>query len=201
MANEGGAGEPAEGAAWDFFVSYTQADRAWAEWIAWQLEEAGYRVLVQAWDLVPGSNWAHGMDEGIRRSARTVAVLSAAYARSVFGTVEWRAAWVADPLGERRKLLVTRVEDCPRPGVLAQVVGIDLFDRPRDRARAELLRAAELAVTGARAKPPTPPEFPGGGGGAGGGGGGGRRPPPPRRASRVGSAWVTCPRQAGRPSV
>ena len=22
----------------DFFVSYTSADRAWAEWIAWQLE-------------------------------------------------------------------------------------------------------------------------------------------------------------------
>ncbi|MGH4014617.1 MAG: TIR domain-containing protein [Pseudonocardiaceae bacterium] len=28
-----------DGAAWDFFVSYTQADRAWAEWIAWLLEE------------------------------------------------------------------------------------------------------------------------------------------------------------------
>jgi hypothetical protein len=25
----------------DFFVSSTAADRLWAEWIAWQLEEAG----------------------------------------------------------------------------------------------------------------------------------------------------------------
>jgi hypothetical protein len=25
------------GQAADFFVSYTSADRAWAEWIAWQL--------------------------------------------------------------------------------------------------------------------------------------------------------------------
>jgi hypothetical protein len=40
----------------DFFVSYTQADRHWAEWIAWVLEEDGYRVLIQAWDFVPGSN-------------------------------------------------------------------------------------------------------------------------------------------------
>jgi TIR domain len=32
----------------DFFVSYTQVDQAWAEWIAWLLEEDGYRVLVQA---------------------------------------------------------------------------------------------------------------------------------------------------------
>jgi hypothetical protein len=49
---------------WDFFVSYTQADREWAVWIAWILEEAGYRVLVQAWDFGPGSNWVQGMQDG-----------------------------------------------------------------------------------------------------------------------------------------
>ena len=38
----------------DFFVSYTSADRAWAEWIAWQLEAEGYTVVVQAWDFTPG---------------------------------------------------------------------------------------------------------------------------------------------------
>jgi hypothetical protein len=32
----------------DFFVSYTSADRAWAEWIVWQLEAEGYKVVVQA---------------------------------------------------------------------------------------------------------------------------------------------------------
>ena len=31
----------------DFFVSYTSADRAWAEWIAWQLEAEGYQVDAQ----------------------------------------------------------------------------------------------------------------------------------------------------------
>ncbi|THJ45369.1 toll/interleukin-1 receptor domain-containing protein [Candidatus Frankia alpina] len=161
MTNGGSSAGPADGGVvWDFFVSYTQADRGWAEWIAWQLEDAGYRVLVQAWDFVPGSNWARGMDDGVRMSARTVAVLSGAYFRSVFGTAEWQAAWAADPLGEQRKLLVARVEDCPRPGVLAQVVGIDIFDRSQDQARTVLLQAAELAITGARAKPPTPPPFP-----------------------------------------
>jgi len=33
------------GQAADFFVSYTSADRTWAEWIAWQLEQAGYQVM------------------------------------------------------------------------------------------------------------------------------------------------------------
>ncbi len=31
----------------DFFVSYTGADIAWAEWVAWVLEEAGLATLVQ----------------------------------------------------------------------------------------------------------------------------------------------------------
>jgi hypothetical protein len=61
----------APGGEWDFFVSYAQADRAWAEWIAWQLEEAEHQVLVQAWDMVPGSNWMYRMDQG-RRARRAV---------------------------------------------------------------------------------------------------------------------------------
>jgi TIR domain len=31
-----------------FFISYNKTDRAWAEWIAWQLEEAGYTTIIQA---------------------------------------------------------------------------------------------------------------------------------------------------------
>jgi hypothetical protein len=29
----------------DFFISYNKADRQWAEWIAWQLEDSGYKTL------------------------------------------------------------------------------------------------------------------------------------------------------------
>lgn len=37
----------------DFFVSYTRTDAAWAEWIAWQLEATGKRVVIQSWDFCP----------------------------------------------------------------------------------------------------------------------------------------------------
>ena len=30
----------------DFLISYNKADRAWAEWIAWQLEDAGYSTVL-----------------------------------------------------------------------------------------------------------------------------------------------------------
>lgn len=145
---------------WDFFVSYTHADQAWAQWIAWVLEEAGFRVLVQAWDFVPGVNWVTGMDVGIARAARTIAVLSPEYNRSMYGAAEWRAAWAADPTGEERRLLVARIADCERPGLLGQVVSVDLFPGDEHQARTELLRAARLAVTGGRGKPSGAPPFP-----------------------------------------
>ncbi|WP_131770583.1 toll/interleukin-1 receptor domain-containing protein [Candidatus Protofrankia californiensis] len=148
---------------WDFFVSYTQTDQAWAAWIAWQLEEAGgFRVLLQAWDMVPGTNFVVGMQNGVTRAQHTIAVLSDAYARSLFGAAEWQAAFSADPDGFQRKLLVVRVEDCARPGLLGQVVSFDLFSVPEDEARDELVKWARLAATGGRAKPADPPTFPGG---------------------------------------
>ncbi len=39
----------------DLFISYTSADDDWAEWIAWQLESAGYTTLTwQNLDRVEG---------------------------------------------------------------------------------------------------------------------------------------------------
>ncbi|WP_083473263.1 toll/interleukin-1 receptor domain-containing protein [Frankia sp. R43] len=148
------------GAGWDFFVSYTQTDQPWAEWIAWTLEDASYRVLIQARDFVPGSNWVRSMDQGAAAARQTIAVLSAAYTRSIYGAAEWQAAWSTDPTGARHKLLIARVEDRPRPGLLGQVVPFDLFGVPQDIAHADLLRAAELAASGGRAKPTTAPPFP-----------------------------------------
>jgi tetratricopeptide (TPR) repeat protein len=149
----------AGGGRWDFFVSYARADRAWAEWIAWQLEEDGYRVLVQAWDMVAGAGWAQLMQEGVRDAGRTVAVLSAAYLDSMFATAEWQAAWRDDPLGEQRKLLVFRVAECDRPGLLGGIVSADLFGMEEAAARGRVRSAVRGAVAG-RAKPGAEPAFP-----------------------------------------
>jgi tetratricopeptide (TPR) repeat protein len=155
------AGESPPGG-WDFFVSYTQADRAWAEWIAWILEEDGHRVLVQAWDFVPGTNWVQGMQAGTRDAARTIAVLSGEYLASVYGEAEWQAAWASDPAGTGRKLLTVRVAECDRPGLLAGVVGVDLFGLGEAAAKARLRVMVSKAIKG-RAKPEVRPRFPGAG--------------------------------------
>jgi len=145
---------------WDFFVSYTQTDRPWAEWIAWQLEADGFRVLLQAWDMVPGSNWTRAMQDGIRNSSRTLAVLSSAYLDSAYGTQEWQAAVAADPDSARRRLIPVRIEECGRPGLLGQVVSFDLFGMAEHQARGELLARVRATIAG-RAKPSQEPAFPG----------------------------------------
>jgi TIR domain len=149
-----------QGRGWDFFVSYTQADRAWAEWIAWELEEAGHRVLVQAWDFVPGSNWIQSMQEGAARADRTIAVLSPAYLDSDYAAAEWQAAWGQDPVARQRELLVVRVAECDRPGLLSGVVSIDVFAMAEAKAKARLRAMVAAAVSG-RAKPAEPPRYPG----------------------------------------
>jgi len=154
-----GAGDTDDARGWDFFVSYTSADQRWAEWVAWQLEDAGYHVLVQAWDFVPGSNFASRMQQGVVHARWMIALLSHDYLASQYGSQEWQAAVMADPTEFPRKLIPVRIEDCPRPGLLSTIVSFDLFDLPPDDAHRRLLKGVRAAIYG-RAKPKEPPPFP-----------------------------------------
>jgi hypothetical protein len=68
----------------DFFVSYTKSDRAWAEWISLVLEEAGYRVVVQAWDFGAG-NFIADMERAVKTARWLLPVLFEAYLTSKYG--------------------------------------------------------------------------------------------------------------------
>jgi tetratricopeptide (TPR) repeat protein len=142
-----------------YFVSYNSADRAWAEWIAWQIEDAGHTTVVQAWDFRPGMNFVLEMDRAAATSDHTIAVLSPGYLGSRFGAPEWAAAFVQDPTGEGRRLIPVRVREFDRRGLLAPILYIDLVGVDEDAARTTLLEGIEPG----RAKPATPPPFPGAG--------------------------------------
>jgi len=141
----------------DLFISYTGSDRPHAEWIAWVLEEAGYTTLIQAWDM--RGNFVLAMDEAMRNTQRTVAVLSDAYQRSDYAAVEWAAAVRRDPRGQQDLLVVFRVEDCQPVGWLAQIGYTDLVGLDEAAARQAVL--ARMAP--GRAKPAGPVPFPGAG--------------------------------------
>ncbi|WP_019630650.1 TIR domain-containing protein [Actinomadura atramentaria] len=146
----------------DFFISYSPADERWAAWIAWQLETAGHRTMMQAWDFVPGTNFIDFMDRGLSEAKVVIAVLSRNYLRSRYGRWEWMTALRADPDDPARKLITVRIEDCPIDGLLSTITYVDLVgvDDPA-RARALLMRRIEEALAG-HARPFEGPGFPGG---------------------------------------
>ena len=129
----------AEPAAWDFFISYTGVNRPWAEWIAVELERAGYSTVLQAWDFRPGTDFMHKMQEATTSAKRTIAVLSPAYFGSDFSEAEWRSAFVKDPTGEFGLLVPVRVQPCQPPGLLASRVYVDLVGADETAARNRLL--------------------------------------------------------------
>ena len=111
----------------DFFISYNKADRGWAEWIAWQLEAAGYTVIIQTWDFRPGSNFILEMQKATAGSDRTIAVLSDHYLNALYTQPEWTAAFVQDPTGSAGKLLPVRVGECRLEGMWQAIIYIDLL--------------------------------------------------------------------------
>ncbi len=140
----------------DFFISYNGADLRWAEWIAWQLEEAAYSVIVQAWDFLPGSNFVIQMDRALTLAPRMIAVLSPQYLSSLYTQPEWAAAFRHDPKGEQSLLIPVRVQPCEVNGLLGPIVYVDLVGRDEATARQRLLAAARHE----RAKPAQAPAFP-----------------------------------------
>jgi tetratricopeptide (TPR) repeat protein len=141
----------------DFFISYTGADTAWAEWVADSLEEAGYTTILQAWDFRPGENFIQRMDQALANADRVVAVLSPAYFASEYTRDEWVAALVRGS-GERDRLLPVRIAPVQLPGLLATRIYIDLVGLDEQAARERLL--AGVAPGPSRAKPARRPPFP-----------------------------------------
>lgn len=151
MGGGTGASDGASGQRW--FVSHAGADRAWAEWVAWQLLDAGYQVELDCWDWGAGDNFVLKMNAALQRG-RFLALFSSAYFEPErFSTPEWTAM-----VAVREKITPVRVSDVDPPPVLRALVSRDLFGLQQDAARRVLLEA----VTGP-SRPDVEPLFPGGG--------------------------------------
>ena len=140
----------------DFFISYTSADREWAEWIAWQLLQDGHDVVIQSWDFRPGMNFIEQMNTALTECKATIAVLSSAYLRSSYGQAEWTASFLHG-YSEQPRLLCVRVEDVEPPPLLRPWIYIDLVGLDADKARSALLSGVQRGSV----RPSTEPEFPG----------------------------------------
>jgi hypothetical protein len=135
------------------FVSHAGRDLAWAEWVAWQLREAGYRVELDRWDWAAGDNFMVRISQALAKADIVVAVVSEAYFEvERFTTDEWSAV-----LAARRRLVLLRVEDVAVAAVLRPHIFRDLFGLAEPQARETVLQA----VAGPSGPPGTAPVFPG----------------------------------------
>lgn len=139
------------------FVSYNKADRQWAEWIGWHLEEKGYETVLQAWDFTAGSNFVLEMHKAAKDTDCTIAVLSPDYLGASFTQPEWAAAFARDPESEKGTLIPVRVRKCNVKGLLGPIVYIDLVGLEEERAKEVLIQE----MSGERKKPDKLPAFPG----------------------------------------
>jgi len=142
----------------DFFISYNSADKTWADWTAWTLEEAGYTTVLQAWDFRPGSNFVLEMQRAASEAERTIAILSSAYLDADNTYPEWAAAFVQDPAGEKGTLLSVCIQKCDLKGLLRAITYIDLMGLNETAAKEALLQGIKRE----RIKPPIEPQIPGG---------------------------------------
>ncbi|MCW8382420.1 FxSxx-COOH system tetratricopeptide repeat protein [Streptomyces justiciae] len=149
MGTATGASDGASGTVW--FISHAGADRAWAEWIAWQLLDAGLQVELDCWDWGAGDNFVLKMNAVLERG-RFLAVFSPAYFEPErFTTPEWTAM-----VAMRQKITPVRVSDVEAPPILRALISRDLFGLEQAAARRVLLEA----VNGP-SRPDDGPPFPG----------------------------------------
>lgn len=106
------------------FLSYSREDYFYAELARVKLEEAGISVWMDQGQLRPGSDWQHGIDQGISESFAVLLVLSANSANSPFVTYEWASA-----MGKGKPIIPLRLNECPVHPKLQVIQRLD-FSNP-----------------------------------------------------------------------
>lgn len=140
----------------DFFISYNKADEPWAVWVAWILEAAGYEIIIRAWDFQPGGNFIVDMNTALAKTKKLVLILSKNYINGLFTLSEWASVMVSDPQGRRRAIVPFKVGECETPPLLLGITYVELMGLSEADAKAAVLGAFK-----GRAKPDSPPVFPG----------------------------------------
>jgi len=121
----------------DFFISHAGRDSAWAEWLAWQLQELGYTVELDVWDWAPGEDFVARMAAALESADQLLAVCTEAYFASTFGGAELRAAFAAGPAAVGR-IVPVLIEPVALPPLYAPLIHLDLTGLDAGAAAARL---------------------------------------------------------------
>lgn len=129
-----GPGTPGE-KQFDFFISYTGRDEAWATWVADQLQDAGYRLQIQAWHFGSGI-FLSDMENAVRQCDKLLPILSNGYLISNYSRLEW-AAYMHDSASLIIPIQIEKIQD---RSLLKPLVRINLIGLGDVAAKDKLLR-------------------------------------------------------------
>ncbi len=119
----------------DIFVSYTSSDRDWANWIALELEKLGHVAHVHEWEIKGGHDIYGWMEKRHNEADRVLCVVSDAYLKAPYSTLERSAAlWQAAAKRPCFVLLVA-VKPCRLPTLSDHFRRCELFGIPEGAAR------------------------------------------------------------------
>lgn len=141
---------PAPSGPYDVFISYSHHDADWTHNnLRKRLEAHGVRVRIDS-DFAIGSYSVAAMEEAVRDSRHTLAVLTPQWVESQWASFEGLLAVTEAPL--RRKLLPLLLRECKLPIHIQALVRADFTDPgKRDAEFAKLLRA--ISATAAASPP------------------------------------------------
>jgi tetratricopeptide (TPR) repeat protein len=115
-------------------------DDLWAEWVAWQLEEAGFRVELDLWHWRVGDDFVTKMNEALERCSGVVAVLSPHYFEPGRNTeVVWGP--VVGRLDRLIPVVVRPLAKHHMPPILSSRIVVELYELDENAAVEALLRA------------------------------------------------------------
>jgi hypothetical protein len=122
----------------DIFISYTSSDRDWAFWIGHEVEAAGHTPHIHEWELPGGGDIMAWMEQRHDGADRVLCVLSHAYLKKPYSSLERRTAQWASLVKRPNFLLPVFVEACEPPTLLATLRRCDLYGLAEEDARARL---------------------------------------------------------------
>ncbi|MEO1445473.1 MAG: TIR domain-containing protein, partial [Cyanobacteria bacterium J06635_11] len=128
---------------YDVFLSHSSKDKDVVREIANRLKADSVRVWFDEWEIQPGDNIPHKLEEGLEHSRMLVLCMSAQAFGSDWAQLESNTFRFRDPLNQSRRFIPLRLDDAPLKGSLSQFSYIDWATKDQQKAYAQLLTACK----------------------------------------------------------
>jgi small GTP-binding protein len=131
---------------YDVFISHSSKDNLVVRALAERLRDDGLRVWLDDWELKPGDNILHKIEEGLEHSRVLLLCMSANAFASDWATLESQTFRFRDPLNQQRRFIPLRLDATEPKGSLAQFSYINWQAKGRKHSYAKLLDACRPSL-------------------------------------------------------